>query len=167
MAEVSLVKFPSDECHRTLLMISQHWFKQRNGAAKQQAIPYLSTCWPRAMSPEDVTIPQRINSPVATFTCWWAGWRYTQGRYLDWEYLIYKISFQYYAIKCFFMLSIHWFGQWLVTKKPQIIVQTNNDPVLRHINASPSPRELNRLLIDVLNKLCGNIHVWPNQHLFA
>ena len=27
VAEVSLMTLPSDECHKTLLMISQHWFK--------------------------------------------------------------------------------------------------------------------------------------------
>ena len=38
VAEVSLVKLPSDECHKTLLMISQHLFRQWLGAVRQQAI---------------------------------------------------------------------------------------------------------------------------------
>ena len=32
MAEASLVKFHSDECHWTLLMISQHWIRWRHQA---------------------------------------------------------------------------------------------------------------------------------------
>ena len=31
------VKVPSDECHRTPLMINQHWFRQLLGAIRQQA----------------------------------------------------------------------------------------------------------------------------------
>ena len=36
-SEVSLVNLPSDECHWTLLMISQHWFRKWLGAIRQQA----------------------------------------------------------------------------------------------------------------------------------
>ena len=35
-----LVKLPSDECHNTLLMISQHWFRWWLGAVNQQAITW-------------------------------------------------------------------------------------------------------------------------------
>ena len=38
MAEVSLVKLPSNECHWTLLMISQHWFRKWLGAVQHQVI---------------------------------------------------------------------------------------------------------------------------------
>ena len=38
MAEVSLVKLPSNECHGTLLMISQHWFRKWLGAVRHQVI---------------------------------------------------------------------------------------------------------------------------------
>ena len=38
MAEVSLVKLHSDECHWTLPMMSQHWFRYWLGAVRQQAI---------------------------------------------------------------------------------------------------------------------------------
>ena len=37
MAEVSLVELSSDECHKTSLMISQHWFRWL-AAIRQQAI---------------------------------------------------------------------------------------------------------------------------------
>ena len=42
MAEVSLVKLLSDERHRTLLMKSQHWFRQWLGAIRHQAITWAS-----------------------------------------------------------------------------------------------------------------------------
>ena len=29
---------PSNECHRTLLMVSQHWFRQRLGGIMQQDV---------------------------------------------------------------------------------------------------------------------------------
>ena len=38
MAEVYVVKLLSDGCHWTLLVISQHWFRQWLGAVRQQAI---------------------------------------------------------------------------------------------------------------------------------
>ena len=37
-----LMIMSSDECHRTLLMISQHWFRQWLGAVRQQAITWTS-----------------------------------------------------------------------------------------------------------------------------
>ena len=40
MAEVSPVNLPSDECHSTLLIISQHWFRLWLDAIRQQ-----STTW--------------------------------------------------------------------------------------------------------------------------
>ena len=40
MAEVYLVNLPVDECHSTLLMISQHWFSEWLGAVRQQAIAW-------------------------------------------------------------------------------------------------------------------------------
>ena len=42
MAEVSIVKLLSDKCHWTLLMISQHWFRQWLGAVRQQAITWAN-----------------------------------------------------------------------------------------------------------------------------
>ena len=42
MAEVYLVKLPSDESHWTLLMISQHWFRWWLGAVRQQAITWVN-----------------------------------------------------------------------------------------------------------------------------
>ena len=37
-----LMIMSSDECYRTLLMISQHWFRQWLGAIRQQAITWTS-----------------------------------------------------------------------------------------------------------------------------
>ena len=37
-----LMIMSSDECHRTLLMISQHWFRWWLGAIRQQAITWTS-----------------------------------------------------------------------------------------------------------------------------
>ena len=42
MAEVSLVKLPSNECYWTLLMLSQHWFRQWLGAIRQRTIAWAS-----------------------------------------------------------------------------------------------------------------------------
>ena len=42
VAEVSPKKLPSDECHKTLLMISQHWFRWWLGAVRQQAITWAN-----------------------------------------------------------------------------------------------------------------------------
>ena len=70
------VKLPSGECHRTSLMISQHWFRYWLSTVRQQAIHYLSQCWLRSLSPYGVTRPQWVNnvsigsgvSPVKCFT---------------------------------------------------------------------------------------------------
>ena len=40
VAEVSLMKLPSDECHWTLLMISHNWFRYWLGAVRQHAITW-------------------------------------------------------------------------------------------------------------------------------
>ena len=42
MAGVSLVNLPLDECHSTLVMISQHWFREWLGAVRQQAIAWAN-----------------------------------------------------------------------------------------------------------------------------
>ena len=42
MAEVSVVNLPLDECHSTLLMISQHWVRWWLGAVRQQAITWAN-----------------------------------------------------------------------------------------------------------------------------
>ena len=42
MADVFLVKLSSDECHRILLMIREHWFKQWPGAVRHQAITWAN-----------------------------------------------------------------------------------------------------------------------------
>ena len=65
MAEVSLVKLPSDEGQWTLLMIIQHWFRWCLTAPSH----YLSQCWPRSVSPYDVTGPHWVNISVHIFLC--------------------------------------------------------------------------------------------------
>ena len=42
VAEVSLMKLLSDECHDTLLMISQPWFRWWLGAVRKQAITWAN-----------------------------------------------------------------------------------------------------------------------------
>ena len=42
MSEVSLIKLSSDECHWTLLTLSQHWFRWWLGAVRKQAITWAS-----------------------------------------------------------------------------------------------------------------------------
>ena len=42
MAELSLVKLPSGECHWTLLMTTQHWFRWWLGAIRQEAITWAN-----------------------------------------------------------------------------------------------------------------------------
>ena len=39
---LQIMIMPSDECHRTLLMISQHWSRWWLGAVRQQAITWTS-----------------------------------------------------------------------------------------------------------------------------
>ena len=51
VAELSLMKLRSDECHWTLLMISQHWV-QVMAWWRQATSHYLSQCWPRSKSPK-------------------------------------------------------------------------------------------------------------------
>ena len=53
MAEVSLVKLPSYECHWTISMVSQYWFLTAPSH-------YLSQCWPRSMSPNGITRQQWV-----------------------------------------------------------------------------------------------------------
>ena len=75
MAEVSLVKMPSDESHWISLIISQHWCLQATSH-------YLSQCWPRFMSPYGTTRPQWVNSsrPIFIFflntSCTWHGFKF-------------------------------------------------------------------------------------------
>ena len=40
--EYQKIIITSDECHRTLLMMSQHWFRQWPGADRQQAITWAN-----------------------------------------------------------------------------------------------------------------------------
>ena len=42
MVDVYIVNLPLDECRSTLLMISQHWFRQWLGAFRQQAITWAN-----------------------------------------------------------------------------------------------------------------------------
>ena len=42
MAEVSLVKLLSDECHWSLPVISKHWFREWVSAVRQQAITWAN-----------------------------------------------------------------------------------------------------------------------------
>ena len=58
VAEVSLMKLLSYECHKTLLMMVQvmAWCRQATSH-------YLSQCWPRSMSPNGVTRPQWVTTP--------------------------------------------------------------------------------------------------------
>ena len=64
MAEVSLTKLPSDKCHYTLLMISQHWFSLTAPSH------YLSQCWSRSLSPNGVTRPQWVNNVRHGWCCY-------------------------------------------------------------------------------------------------
>ena len=52
MAEVSLVKLSSNECHWTLLRVGQHWF----------GLQYLNQCLLRSKSPYGVTMPRWVNT---------------------------------------------------------------------------------------------------------
>ena len=61
MAEVSLVKLSSHECHRTLPMRSRT-LVQVMAWCRQATSHYLSQCWPRSLSPYGVTRPQWVNS---------------------------------------------------------------------------------------------------------
>ena len=67
MAGVSLVELPSDEYHRTLLMMSTlvlvmaRWLQAGLTWCPQATSHYLSQCWPSTMSPYWITRPQRVN----------------------------------------------------------------------------------------------------------
>ena len=63
MAEVSLVNLSLDECHSTLLMISQHWFRKWLVAVRQQAITWANgdpdLCRHMAsLGPNELSIPE-------------------------------------------------------------------------------------------------------------
>ena len=45
MAAASFVNLPSDECHWTLVMISQRWFRKWLGADRHQAITRANVDW--------------------------------------------------------------------------------------------------------------------------
>ena len=68
MAVVSLVKLPSDECHWTLQMMSQH--VQVMAWCRQATSHYLRQCWLISMSPHGVTTSQWVkqwrNIPFAS-----------------------------------------------------------------------------------------------------
>ena len=51
---------PSGECHRTYLMINQHWFRWWFGATRQQAMTW-ATIWPGLTSSYRVTTSQGFN----------------------------------------------------------------------------------------------------------
>ena len=46
---VSLVKLPSDECHWTILMVNQHWFRWWLGAIGRPTTHSLTQWWPRSV----------------------------------------------------------------------------------------------------------------------
>ena len=62
-AEVSFVNLPSEECHSTLLMISQHWFRWM-AWCRQATSHYLSQCRPKYLSPYGISRPQWVNDRV-------------------------------------------------------------------------------------------------------
>ena len=78
MAEVSLVNSPLDECHSTLLMISQHWFRQWLVAVRQQAITW-------ANGDRDLLSPQGIARP---------NWVKRKEHLLKLKYLVYQLLLQ-------------------------------------------------------------------------
>ena len=68
MAEVSLVKLPSGDCHWTSLMTSQHW--QVMACCRQATSHYLNQCWPRSVSPYGVTRPQWVKKKTMITSHW-------------------------------------------------------------------------------------------------
>ena len=67
LASSDLTIMSSNECHRTLQMISQHWFRIWPGAIRQQD---KDQCWPSSMSPYVGTWPQGVNSFWPSDTSW-------------------------------------------------------------------------------------------------
>ena len=61
-----LMIMASDECHRTLLIIS-HTLVQVMACCHQATHHYLSQCWPRLMSQYGITRPKSVNSNFTTF----------------------------------------------------------------------------------------------------
>ena len=59
MTDVSPVKLPPDECNWILLMMSPTLI-QVMAWCRQATSHYLSQCWPRSMTPIDVTRPQWV-----------------------------------------------------------------------------------------------------------
>ena len=63
VAEVSLIKVPSDECHWTLYYSDdKSTLVQVMAWCRQTTSHYLGQCWPRSMSPNGVTRPQWVNN---------------------------------------------------------------------------------------------------------
>ena len=60
MAEISLLKLPSDKCHWTLQKRSQHWFRFRD---------YLSQCWPRSLLSYGITRPLDLGQVPGSIPC--------------------------------------------------------------------------------------------------
>ena len=71
VAEVSLMRLPSDECHKTLLMSK---LIQVMTWCRQATSHYLGQCWPRSMSPKGVTRPQWVYSR-STCDNSWVDWK--------------------------------------------------------------------------------------------
>ena len=70
MADASLLKMFSDECHWSLIMMSQHWFRQLLGAVRQQAIVWANV--DPDLSPYGVTKTQWVKQSYLSYciTCW-------------------------------------------------------------------------------------------------
>ena len=68
MAQVSLVKLHSDECHWTLLK-NKSTMVQVMAWCRQATSHFLRQCWPRFMSPYGVTKPQWVNVTLQYLKC--------------------------------------------------------------------------------------------------
>ena len=100
MAEVSIVRLPSDECHWTLLMISQPWFRWWLGAVRQ-----LSQGWPR-LCRHMVSLGHNESMKWYSVHVWSANHK-------AW-YIFTRVTSTYcwllscYILSCYFPKSIEW-----------------------------------------------------------
>ena len=117
MAEVSLVKLSSDECHWASLMISQHWFRCLTAPSH-----YLSQCWLRPLPPYGVTRPQWLKRALS----------------FDLHTQLYTCHYiTSWTSKCTAFHSTKYF--WKVVSTYLLSISLNDDRMLNHHIAFPIP----------------------------
>ena len=140
VAEVSLMKLPSDECHQTLQMISQHSSSLVHVMAwcRQATSHYLNQCWHRSVSPYGVIRPQLDEST--------AGWQLKSPQSLSGR-----------SIHLTLVTKWSWSWSWM-THCHLLCAMSIGPPILRYSYFKIWPW---KSMVKVMCVVKAQGHIWP------